>query len=95
MQKNEDSLITNLKKADSFTVQRSWPLYALWKSDLTLAEFKILDFYLSRINSHEPNKRKVIIYKKELEELFKEFNIYLYERENDIEIDEEFRRIRQ
>lgn len=69
MQKNEDSLITNLKKADSFTVQRSWPLYALWKSDLTLAEFKILDFYLSRINSHEPNKRKVIIYKKELEEL--------------------------
>ena len=35
------------------------------------------------------------ITKKELEELFNEFNIYLYERENDIEIDEEFRRIRQ
>lgn len=35
------------------------------------------------------------ITKKELEELFKEFNIYIYTQESDIEIDEEFRKIRQ
>ena len=35
------------------------------------------------------------ITKQDLEELFKEFNIYLYEQESDIEIDEEFRKIRQ
>ena len=46
-----------------------------------------------KITSFNFNMRYSIT-KKELEELFKEFNIYLYERENDIEIDEEFRRIR-
>ena len=35
------------------------------------------------------------ITKQDLEELFKEFNVYLYEQESDIEIDEEFRKIRQ
>lgn len=35
------------------------------------------------------------ITKSQLEELFKEFNIYIYEQENDIEIDEEFRKLRQ
>ena len=35
------------------------------------------------------------ISKKDLEELFQEFNIYIYEQENDIEIDEEFRKLRQ
>ena len=35
------------------------------------------------------------ITKKDLEELFQEFNIYIYEQENDIEIDEEFRKLRQ
>ena len=32
------------------------------------------------------------ITKKDLDELFQEFNIYIYEQENDIEIDEEFRK---
>lgn len=50
-------------------VQKSQPLFSLWKSDLTLAEFKILDTYLSRIDSHKPDKRTVVFEKGELEEL--------------------------
>ncbi|MBO4706171.1 MAG: replication initiation protein [Spirochaetaceae bacterium] len=57
----------NLK--DSHEVQKSKPLFSLWKSDLTLAEFKILDTYLSRINSHKPEQRDVIFEKGELEKL--------------------------
>lgn len=52
---------------DKLTVQKSLPLFSLWQSDLTLAEFKILDTYLSRINSHEPNKRSVVFEKGEIE----------------------------
>ena len=51
------------------TVQKSLPLMALWRSDLTLAEFKILDAYLSRIDSRAPEKRAVRFEKGELEEL--------------------------
>ena len=29
------------------TVQKSNPLFGLWRSELTLAEFKIIDTYLS------------------------------------------------
>ena len=59
--------INNLGDESKLTVQKSLPLFALWQSDLTLAEFKILDTYLSRINSHEPDKRVVIFDKGELE----------------------------
>ena len=62
-----DMLKDNLK--DSHEVQKSKPLFSLWKSDLTLAEFKILDTYLSRINSHNPEQRDVIFEKGELEKL--------------------------
>lgn len=51
------------------TVQKSLPLFSLWRSDMSLAEFKILDTYLSRINSHEPEKRTVVFTKGELEQL--------------------------
>lgn len=51
------------------TVQKSLPLFSLWRSDMSLAEFKILDTYLSRINSHEPDKRTVVFTKGELERL--------------------------
>lgn len=51
------------------TVQKSLPLFSLWRSDMSLAEFKILDTYLSRINSHEPEKRSVVFTKGELEQL--------------------------
>lgn len=50
-------------------VQKSKPLFSLWKSDLTLSEFKILDTYLSRINSHNPEQRIVRFEKGELEKL--------------------------
>lgn len=51
------------------TVQKSIPLFSLWQSDMSLSEFKILDTYLSRINSHEPEKRSVVFTKGELEQL--------------------------
>lgn len=54
---------------DKLTVQKSLPLFALWRSELSLAEFKILDTYLSRIDSHNPNKRVVVFEKGELEKV--------------------------
>lgn len=61
--------ITSLGNEDKLTVQKSLPLFALWRSELTLAEFKILDTYLSRIDSHKPEKRTVVFEKGELEKL--------------------------
>lgn len=52
---------------DKLIVQKSNPLLNLWRSSLTLAEFKILDIYLSRINSHDPEKRTVIFQRGEIE----------------------------
>lgn len=54
---------------NKLTVQKAKPLFSLWRSDMTLAEFKILDTYLSRINSHYPDKRTVVFTKGELEQL--------------------------
>ena len=54
---------------NKLTVQKSNPLFSLWQSDMTLAEFKILDTYLSRIDSYQPDKRTVIFTKGELEQL--------------------------
>lgn len=70
MAKRKIEPITGIPSSeDKLTVQKSLPLFALWQSDLTLAEFKILDTYLSRINSHEPDKRVVLLEKGELEDL--------------------------
>ena len=60
--------IVGLGKEDKLTVQKSLPLFALWRSELTLSEFKILDTYLSRIDSHKPDKRQVLLTKGEIEE---------------------------
>lgn len=57
------------KDTDKLTVQKSKPLFALWQSELTLSEFKILDTYLGRINSHDDEHRTVKFEKGELEEL--------------------------
>lgn len=65
---NEDS-IYSLGSIDKLTVQKSRPLFALWQSELTLAEFKILDTYLSRIDSHKPERRVVVFEKGELEKI--------------------------
>lgn len=53
---------------NKLTVLKSRPLTALWQSDLTLAEFKILDTYLARIDSKSPEKRTVRLTKGQLEE---------------------------
>ena len=58
--------IISLGNEDKLTVQKSLPLFALWRSELTLAEFKILDTYLSRIDSHKPEKRTVVLKKANL-----------------------------
>ena len=60
--------IVSLGNEDKLTVQKSLPLFSLWRSDLTLPEFKILDTYLARIDSHHPEKRTVTFEKGELEE---------------------------
>lgn len=68
--KNSEPIIGAGKTPESrLTVQKSIPLFSLWKSDMSLSEFKILDTYLSRINSHEPEKRTVVFTKGELEQL--------------------------
>lgn len=54
---------------NKLTVQKSIPLFSLWRSEMSLAEFKILDTYLSRINSRQPEKRTVVFTKGELEKL--------------------------
>ena len=50
-------------------VQKSNPLQSLSETGMSLAEFKILDAYLSRINSHDEEKRYVRFEKGELERL--------------------------
>lgn len=59
--------IISLGSDSQLTVQKSLPLFALWRSDLTLSEFKILDTYLSRIDSHKPERRSVRFERGELE----------------------------
>lgn len=61
--------ITSLGSEDKLIVQKSLLLFALWRSELSLAEFKILDTYLSKIDSHKPDKRTVIFEKGELEKI--------------------------
>ena len=60
--------IIGLGHFDKLTVQKSRPLFALWRSDLTLSEFKILDTYLARINSRDSEKRAIILEKGEIED---------------------------
>ena len=69
MAKKKIEPIESLGNTDKLTVQKSKPLFALWQSELTLAEFKILDTYLGRINSHDDEHRTVKFGKGELEEL--------------------------
>lgn len=59
--------IVSLGDESKLTVQKSLPLFSLWRSELTLPEFKILDTYLSRIDSHTPERRAVRFEKGELE----------------------------
>lgn len=51
-------------------VKKSRPLQYLSESDIPLSELKIIDAYLSRIDSHKPETRCVQFEKGELEKLF-------------------------
>ena len=66
--KNEQN-INEISPKDKLIVQKSRPLFSLWRSDLTLAEFKIIDTYLARINSNNPETKLVVFDKDDLERL--------------------------
>ncbi|MFR7763384.1 MAG: replication initiation protein [Eubacterium sp.] len=69
MNKNTNNLINNLgRDTDKLIVQKSRPL--LHVKQFTLNELKILDVYLSRINSKNPECRTVVFEKGELEKIF-------------------------
>ena len=53
----------------SSIVQKSRPMIALAESNFTLPEFKMMDAYLSVIDSHTPENRSVVWAKGELENL--------------------------
>ena len=57
------------KDNDKLVVQKSNPLQTLSETKLSLAQFKILDAYLSRIDSHDEEKRYVRFEKGELEKI--------------------------
>lgn len=57
------------RNQELMVVQKSNPLQTLAETSMTLPELKILDVYLSRIDSHEPDKRHVCLKKGELERL--------------------------
>ena len=57
------------RNQELMVVQKSNPLQTLAETSMTLPELKILDVYLSRIDSHEPDKRHVCLKKGELENL--------------------------
>lgn len=50
-------------------VQKSRPLFSLWRQNLTLFEYKTLDLYLACINSKHPNKRLITFTKAQFEEI--------------------------
>lgn len=55
------------KTPEKAYIEKARPLQSLSETDLTLPELKILDAYLARINSHDPDKRTVKLEKGELE----------------------------
>ena len=57
------------RNPENLLVQKSNPLQSLSETSMTLPEFKILDAYLSRIDSHDEEKRYVRFEKGELEQL--------------------------
>ena len=56
-------------EARKIIVQKSGPLQILSETNLTLTEFKIIDVYLGKINSHDPESREITFTKGEIEKL--------------------------
>ena len=57
------------KDSKQLIIQKSNPLLSLSETGMSLFELKLLDLYLSRIDSHNPEKRKVRFEKGEIEKL--------------------------
>lgn len=57
------------KNTETSVVQKSRPLLELCRRDISLSAFKILDIYLARINSHDPENRRVVLTKGEIESI--------------------------
>ena len=55
------------KGSENSYIEKARPLQSLAQTSLTLPEFKILDIYLGRINSHEVDKRTVRFERGDLE----------------------------
>ena len=57
------------KNPSKLLVQKTNPLLTLSETDMTLPELKILDAYLARIDSHDPDKRYIRLEKGAIEKL--------------------------
>ena len=56
---------------ENYVIQKSMPLLQeLRHRNLTVFELKLIEIYLSRINSHNPDSRTVIFEKNELKKIF-------------------------
>lgn len=62
----ENEILKNEDLSENHLIQKSRPLFELWKTGFDLSEFKLLDVYLSKINSREPDNRTVTFNKNEL-----------------------------
>lgn len=60
-------VLTGLPSEEKQIINKAKPLLALSQSEMTLTEFKILDIYLSRIDTHHPENRVVQFEKGEIE----------------------------
>ena len=69
MAQNKCSCLEGIGKnpEDKLIIQKSNPLSLLGRSDLSLSELKILDMYLSRINTRNPDQRTIHLTKGQLE----------------------------
>lgn len=64
---SKNDLTVRLK--DDYIVQKSAPLQSMKTEGWTMSEYRILDTYLSKINSHNPEDRTVVFEKGEFEKL--------------------------
>lgn len=71
MRKNFKNFKTHSKNPETkkIIVQKSGPLQLLAETNLTLTEFKIIDVYLGKINSHDPESQEIVFTKGEIEKL--------------------------
>ena len=66
---NNRLVLQGFREAKRAIVQKSNPLLSLNRKDFSLAELKLLDIYLARINSHDPEHRTVRLKKREIENI--------------------------